>query len=63
MGVKFESEKKKRDLKHTIVKEYVKIKNKNVCVYEDSKTNEVVEKSMPLTYITHLPTFVTDLLD
>ena len=37
--------------------------NKNVCVYDDSETNEVVEKSMPVTYITHLPTFVTDLLD
>ena len=63
LRVKFESEKKERELKHTIVKEHVTVKNKNVCVYDDSKTNEVVEKSMPGAYITHLPTFVTDLLD
>ena len=63
LGVKFENEKKERELKRTIVKEHVTVKNKNVCVYDDSKTNEVVEKSMPVAYITHLPTFVTDLLD
>ena len=48
LGVKFESETKERELKHTIVKEHVTVKNKNVCVYDDSKTNEVVENPCQL---------------